>query len=248
MPELRQKIRVIGGGLAGCEAALALADRGYDVTLFEMKPHRRTPAQVSDRLAELVCSNSFRSNHVTNAVGLIKEEMRRLGSHIMDAAQVAKVPAGDALAVDRDLFAQAVEDKIRDHSGITLSQEEVLALPLDGLPTVVATGPLTAPSLAEDIARHCGKDRLACYDAIAPIIEADSVDMNHAYFKSRWDKGDGADYLNCPMSQEEYLTFLGALREADQAAAKEFEGFTILKAVCHGGYGGSGRSNPLFRP
>ena len=223
MGSATQPIRVIGGGLAGCEAALTLADRGHPVTLYEMKPHKRTPAQVTDRFAELVCSNSFRSNQVTNAVGLIKEEMRILGSHIMQAAAKAQVPAGDALAVDRDVFAAQVEHLIQNHPNITLCSEEVCALPTDDVPTIVATGPLTAEDLAHDIAKQCGKERLAFYDAIAPIIEADSVDMNHAYFKSRWDKGDSADYLNCPMSESEYQCFLTELRSADQAAVKDFE-------------------------
>ena len=152
-------IRVIGGGLAGCEAALTLADRGHQVTLFEMKPHKRTPAQVSDRLAELVCSNSFRSNQVTNAVGLIKEEMRQLGSHIMSIAAQAKVPAGDALAVDREVFAAAVEKRVHGHKHISVCSEEVQSLPEDTVPTIVATGPLPAAALAQDIATHCGKER-----------------------------------------------------------------------------------------
>ena len=217
------RARVVGGGLAGCEAALVLANHDVQVELYEMKPYKRTPAQVSDKLAELVCSNSFRSNQISNAVGLIKEEMRRLDGHIVAAAEKAKVPAGDALAVDREVFANTVEKIILEHPNIELIKEEMKALPNDGIATIIATGPLTAPDLASDIAQVCGKERLAFYDAIAPIIDAESVNLEKAYFKSRWDKGDGNDYLNCPMSKEEYDTFLQALLQADQAAAQEFE-------------------------
>jgi methylenetetrahydrofolate--tRNA-(uracil-5-)-methyltransferase len=223
------KVRVIGGGLAGCEAAFQLAHAGFDVELCEQKPEKRTPAQVTDHLAELVCSNSFRSSNVENAVGLIKEEMRRAGSFIMACAEVAKVPAGDALAVDRDVFARTVEDRLRALPRIRIVPGEVMALSEDGVPTLVATGPLTGASLAADIARRCGQERLSFYDAIAPIIDADSVAMEAehgdggAYFKSRWDKGDSADYLNCPMSVDEYDVFYDALVAADRAVAHEFE-------------------------
>lgn len=216
-------VRVIGGGLAGCEAAWQLANAGYAVELVEMKPEKRTPAQVSDKLAELVCSNSFRSNAPTNAVGLIKEEMRRLGGFMMRCAEEAKVPAGDALAVDRDVFSDAVERELDALENLTRVGAEVDTLPTDGVLTIVATGPLTADALAADIVRVVGKERLAFYDAIAPIIDADSVDMTSAFFKSRYDKGEGTDYLNCPMTAEEYDRFLALLAEADQADAHEFE-------------------------
>jgi methylenetetrahydrofolate--tRNA-(uracil-5-)-methyltransferase len=216
------RVRVIGGGLAGCEAAWQLAERGFDVELFEMKPERRTPAQVSDRLAELVCSNSFRSNAPDNAVGLIKVEMRQLGSLIMRAAEVARVPAGDALAVDREVFAAEVEQAIAGHDRITLKQEVVTALPDDDVLTIVATGPLTADELAADIADICG-GRLSFYDAIAPIVDAESINLDVAYFKSRWGKGEATDYLNCPMDKAQFHTFLTALREADAVVGKDFE-------------------------
>ena len=216
-------IRVIGGGLAGCEAAFQLANQGFLVELHEMKPSKRTPAQVSDHLAELVCSNSFRSNSPTNAVGLIKEEMRRAGGFLMRIAEIAKVPAGDALAVDREVFGSTVEKELNAHPNITLVAGEVSALPTDGVPTIVCTGPLTADALAEDIARVSGRDRLAFYDAIAPIIEAESVDMSSAFFKSRRDKGGADDYLNCPMNEEEFKVFYDALLAADAVSAKEFE-------------------------
>lgn len=217
------RVRVIGGGLAGCEAAWQLARAGFQVELREMKPHKRTPAQVSDRLAELVCSNSFRSSAVANAVGLVKEEMRRCGSFLMACAEVAKVPAGDALAVDRVVFADTVERMLLEAGNVELQPGEVTELPRDDVATIVCTGPLTADALAADIARACGRDRLAFYDAIAPIVEAESVDMSSAYFRSRYDKGEGSDYLNCPMTEAEYDVFYQALGEADRAAAKEFE-------------------------
>jgi methylenetetrahydrofolate--tRNA-(uracil-5-)-methyltransferase len=216
------RVRVIGGGLAGCEAAFQLARRGFAVELREQKPHKRTPAQTTDRLAELVCSNSFRSANVENAVGLLKEEMRRAGSFLMACALEAKVPAGDALAVDRERFAELVEGKLRAHPAITIVPGEVTELPVDDVPTIVATGPLTSEALAASIAKACGKERLAFYDAIAPIVEADSVGPD-AYFMSRWGKGDGTDYLNCPMTKEQYEEFLRALLEADRVHAKEFE-------------------------
>lgn len=219
----RDRVRVIGGGLAGCEAAWQLAHAGFQVELWEMKPRRRTPAQVSDHLAELVCSNSFRSASLDNAVGLIKHEMRAAGGFLMACAEVARVPAGDALAVDREKFAAQVERSLLALPQLERRQEEVLALPDDDVATLVCTGPLTADSLAADIARVCGKERLAFFDAIAPIIEADSIDMEHAYFRSRYDKGEGSDYLNCPFSEEEFATFLTALLAADQVSAKEFE-------------------------
>ena len=223
------KVRIIGGGLAGCEAAWQLAEAGFDVTLHEQKPEKRTAAQISDRLAELVCSNSFRSSNVDNAVGLIKEEMRRCGSFVMACAEVAKVPAGDALAVDRVVFADTVEGRLRAHPRVTVVPGEVQAIADDGIATIVSTGPLTSDALAADIARRCGQERLAFYDAIAPIIDAESVILDDedpesgAFFKSRWNKGDSADYLNCPMNREQYAAFYEALRAADIAAAKDFE-------------------------
>ncbi len=232
--DMTERVRIIGGGLAGCEAAWQLAEAGVDVVLHEQKPEKRTPAQTSDRLAELVCSNSFRSSNVDNAVGLIKEEMRRLGSFLMACAEIARVPAGDALAVDRIVFADTVEGKLRAHPRVTLVPGEVRGLPDDDVTTLVATGPLTSDALAADIARLCGKERLAFYDAIAPIVDAESIltedelppspgSSGGAYFKSRWNKGDTADYLNCPMNPAEYDVFYDALRSADRATAHEFE-------------------------
>lgn len=224
-----KRVRVIGGGLAGCEAAWQLARRGFAVELCEQKPTRRTPAQISDRLAELVCSNSFRSDNPENAVGLLKEEMRRAGSLLMVCAAEARVPAGDALAVDRERFADLVEGGLRRQPNVTITAGEVTTLPTDGVPTLIATGPLTSDALAASLAEACGKERLAFYDAIAPILEADSViqfgpgEEQGAYFLSRWGKGDGDDYLNCPMNKEQYAAFLEALLTADRAEAHAFE-------------------------
>jgi len=220
---LRDRVRVIGAGLAGCEAAHQLARRGYDVELHEMKPKKRTPAQVSDRLAELVCSNSFRSANVENAVGALKHEMRALDGFLMACAQEAAVPAGDALAVDREVFADLVERGVRAHPRVKVVHDEVTELKDDDVATIVATGPLTSDALASSIVAACGNERLAFYDAIAPIIEADSVDMNHAYFLSRYGKGEGTDYLNCPMTRDEFTAFRDALLAADRVHAKEFE-------------------------
>lgn len=220
----RDQVLVIGGGLAGCECAWQLAQAGLRVRLHEMKPHRRTPAQQSDFLAELVCSNSLRSDNPLNAIGLLHEELRRLGSLILTLADEHRVPAGDALAVDRERFGPAVEAAIAAHPRIRQQRGEVLRLPLDfDGPIVVATGPLTSDALAEDLTRLAGSDRLAFYDAIAPIIAADSVDMSVAFRASRWGKGDGDDYVNCPLDKPQYTAFVEALLEADALPLAEFE-------------------------
>ena len=193
------KITIIGGGLAGCEAAWQAAQRGVVVQLYEMKPHRFSAAHESEALAELVCSNSLRSNDVGSAVGLLKEEMRRLGSLIMQVADATAIPAGKALAVDRSKFAAQVTEAIENHSQITIIREELESLPDTSTgPVILATGPLTSPAMAESLALLTGSQHLAFYDAIAPIIAAESLDMNIIYRKSRWDDGPG-DYLNCPM-------------------------------------------------
>ncbi len=216
------RVTIIGGGLAGSEAAWQLARRGVEVDLLEMKPSRRTAAQRLDGLAELVCSNSLRSDNPLNAVGLLHEELRRLGSLILSCADETRVPAGDALAVDRERFSAAVTSRLRSHARIALRCEEAVALPPPPGPAVVATGPLTSDPLAGEIARACG-GRLAFYDAIAPIVDAGSIDREVAYALSRYGKGEGDDYLNLPMTEEEYQAFVAALLGAEKVPAHDFE-------------------------
>lgn len=213
-------VNVIGAGLAGSEAAWQIASRGVNVRLFEMRPVKQTPAHHTDKFAELVCSNSLRANNLTNAVGVIKEEMRKLDSLIISAADACAVPAGGALAVDRHEFAGNVTDTIRNHPLIEIVNEEVTELP-EGI-TIIATGPLTSPALAEQILELTGQEYLYFYDAAAPIIEKDSIDMSKVYLKSRYDKGEAA-YLNCPMNNEEFERFHNALVAAEVVPLKEFE-------------------------
>lgn len=213
-------VNVIGAGLAGSEAAWQIASRGVNVRLYEMRPVKQTPAHHTDKFAELVCSNSLRANNLTNAVGIIKEEMRMLDSLIIRAADACAVPAGGALAVDRHEFAGNVTDTIRNHPLIEVINEEVTELP-EGI-TVIATGPLTSPALAEQIRKLTGEEYLYFYDAAAPIIEKDSIDMDKVYLKSRYDKGEAA-YLNCPMDEEEFERFYNALVAAEIVPLKEFE-------------------------
>ncbi|HET6347256.1 MAG TPA: methylenetetrahydrofolate--tRNA-(uracil(54)-C(5))-methyltransferase (FADH(2)-oxidizing) TrmFO, partial [Myxococcota bacterium] len=217
-------VTILGAGLAGSEAAWQLAEAGVRVRLIEMKPERRTPAQVSDNCAELVCSNSLRSSNVQNAVGLIKEEMRRLGSLIIGTAIAHRVPAGDALAVDRVAFSAAVTEVLDRHPNITRISAVATRLPgaQEG-PCIVATGPLTDTELAADIGRTTGAERLYFYDAIAPIVSRDSLDERVVFAASRYGKGDGADYLNCPMDREAYDRFLDALLAAECMPLHAFE-------------------------
>lgn len=222
-------MRVIGGGFAGCEAAWQAAERGIRVELIEMRPVQKTDAHKTDGLAELVCSNSFRSDDAeTNAVGLLHEEMRRCGSLVMQMAEIAKVPAGSALAVDRDLFSDSVTQALERHPNINISRALVTELPSDdGIETIIATGPLTAAPLANAILNETGEDSLAFFDAIAPIVHFDTIDMEKAWFQSRYDKagpgGTGADYINCPLSRDEYEAFIDALLAGDQTEFKEWE-------------------------
>jgi methylenetetrahydrofolate--tRNA-(uracil-5-)-methyltransferase len=215
-------VTVVGGGLAGTECAWQLAERGVDVVLVEQKPKARTAAQNGDGLAELVCSNSFRGAALANAVGLIKEEMRRAGSLIMVAARVAEVPAGGALAVDRDVFSAEVTARIKSHPRIEVVHEVVTAVPA-ARPVVLATGPLTGEALARDIARLVGAEQLAYYDAIAPVVEADSIDWERVFRASRYDKGGDDAYVNCPMDEAEYEAFVAAIVAAEKVDAHEFE-------------------------
>lgn len=217
---MTQTVNVIGAGLAGSEAAYQLAQRGIKVNLIEMRPVKQTPAHHTDQFAELVCSNSLRGNALTNAVGVLKEEMRRLDSLIISAADKARVPAGGALAVDRHDFAGYVTETLKNHPDVTVLNEEINSIP-DGY-TIIATGPLTTEKLAAEIVEATGEDQLYFYDAAAPIIEKESIDMNKVYLKSRYDKGEAA-YLNCPMTEEEFNIFYDALMEAEVAPVNEFE-------------------------
>ncbi|MHB8790321.1 MAG: methylenetetrahydrofolate--tRNA-(uracil(54)-C(5))-methyltransferase (FADH(2)-oxidizing) TrmFO [Desulfobulbaceae bacterium] len=218
------EVLIIGGGLAGCEAAWQAARRGVAVRLVEMKPVRFSPAHESRDLAELVCSNSLRSNEVTSAVGLLKEEMRRLGSLIIQAADETAVPAGKALAVDRQRFAERITRTVQDHPLVTVVREEVLSLPAAaGNPVILATGPLTSASLAASLAALTGAHHLAFYDAIAPIVTAESLDMEVIYRKSRWDDLGPGDYLNCPLDRDQYDHFISLLAGAQTVPLKAFE-------------------------
>jgi methylenetetrahydrofolate--tRNA-(uracil-5-)-methyltransferase len=220
-------VHIIGGGLAGSEAAWQLGRRGFRVRLSEMRgTGERSPAHQGDGLAELVCSNSFRSDdHEKNAVGLLHEEMRRCDSLIMSAAAKAQVPAGSALAVDRDVFSAEVEARLSALPNVEIVRERIDAVPENGT-TIVATGPLTADSLAGSIGRATGADSLAFFDAIAPIVYRDSIDMDVCWMASRWDKGETKDYINCPMDKEQYLAFHQALLDGEKTAFKEWEADT----------------------
>jgi methylenetetrahydrofolate--tRNA-(uracil-5-)-methyltransferase len=219
-------VTIIGAGLAGSEAALQLAARGLRVRLYEQKPHARTPAQTSDQFCELVCSNSFRGAALSNAVGLLKEEMRRLSSFVMRAADATRVPAGGALAVDRELFSQQVTRWLRESPNIEVVAERLDQLPSER-PLIVATGPLTGDALAQDIARRVGSEHLAYYDAIAPIVSAESIDWDKVFMASRWEKGetpeDQVAYVNCPLTKDQYRAFVAALLAGEKVKPKSFE-------------------------
>lgn len=215
-----KKVTVLGAGLAGCECAWQLAKRGIEVRLFEMKPNKMTPAHSSEYFAELVCSNSLRSDELTNAVGLLKAEMRKMGSLIMESADSNRVAAGGALAVDREGFSRYITDKIKSCTNIELVSEEATDFPEGEL--VVATGPLTSDALAEKLEKLCNCTELHFYDAVAPIVTLESVDMDSAFFASRYDKGT-ADYVNCPMNEEEYKAFVKELVSAKEASVHGFD-------------------------
>ena len=213
-------VKVIGGGLAGCEAAWQLAKRGVSVDLYEMKPQRKTPAQSLETMAELVCSNSLRSDRLTNAVGLLKAEMRKLDSLIMRVADETAVPAGGALAVDRVTFSQKIDQAVRSHPLITVHSQEVTEIPTEGT-VIIASGPLTSDALSDAIGRMEGLSTLHFYDAAAPIVTADSLNMDKVYCLSRYDRG--ADYLNCPMNRDEYMAFVHELQTAKTVDVRGFE-------------------------
>jgi len=218
---MTKSITIIGGGLSGCEAAWQAASRGISVTLYEMKPAKFSPAHELAGLAELVCSNSLRGESLDNAVGLLKEELRRAGSLFMMAAEATRVPAGGAVAVDRLKFSEYITAKITSHPLITVSREEMTEVPAEGI-VIIASGPLTSEPLAASIGRLAG-DYLYFYDAIAPIVTAESINMGIAYAASRYGKGDGDDYLNCPFNEAEYKAFIEAILAADKVPAREFE-------------------------
>lgn len=216
-----RKVIVIGAGLAGCEAAIRLANAGIDVTLYEMKPHKFTPAHKSNNFAELVCSNSLKADRLSTAAGLLKAEMRMFSSVCLEAAEASSVPAGGALAVNRDLFSNYITNRIKSNSRITVINEIVSEIPKDSI-CIIATGPLTDGALADYISNLCGTESLSFFDAAAPIVTAESVDMSIAFAASRYDKGD-ADYINCPMNKEEYELFHFELINAQSAETHSFD-------------------------
>ncbi|OEH85811.1 methylenetetrahydrofolate--tRNA-(uracil(54)-C(5))-methyltransferase (FADH(2)-oxidizing) TrmFO [Desulfuribacillus stibiiarsenatis] len=220
-------VAIIGAGLAGSEAAWQIAEAGYKVDLYEMRPKKSTPAHHTEYFAELVCSNSLRANSITNAVGLMKEEMRLLGSLIMDVADHNQVPAGGALAVDRTGFASEVTERIKNHENITVHYEEVVQLP-EAEFVIIATGPLTSDSFSQTIAEMTGKDYLYFYDAAAPIVTKETIDFEKVYIASRYDKGEAA-YINCPMTEEQFDAFYDFLIHAETAPVKEFEKMQVFE-------------------
>ncbi len=215
------KVTVIGAGLAGSEAAFQVAESGIKVDLYEMRAEKKTPAHHTDKFAELVCTNSLRANNIENAAGLLKEEMRILNSVIIESADINQLPAGGALAVDREKFSSYITEKITNHPNITVYHEEAIKIPNEGI-TIIATGPLTSEPLAESIREFTQSDGLYFYDAAAPIIDKETIDMNKVYLKSRYDKGEAA-YLNCPMNRDEFYAFREALISADVAPLNSFE-------------------------
>ena len=220
------KVKVVGAGLAGSEAAWQLAQRGIQVELYEMKPHKKSPAHHTDTFAELVCSNSLRGDRLENAVGLLKEELRRLGSLIMTCAEATRVEAGGCLAVDRQGFSDMVTEKIRNHPNITVIDQEVTQIP-EG-PVIIASGPLTSDALSEAIGAYFGTDQLHFFDAAAPLVTAESIDMDKAWWQSRYDRGT-ADYINCAMNKEEYDAFLQELITAEEAEVHGFEDKNVFE-------------------
>ena len=215
------EIKVLGAGLAGCEAAWQIANSGIKVRLIEMKPLKKSPAHSMDSFAELVCSNSLKAARIDSAAGLLKEEMRRFGSVCLDAADKCSVAAGGALAVDRDIFSALITEKIKSHPNITIENRIVTEIPEDGI-TVIATGPLTDGELAEDISKLCDGENLSFYDAAAPIVTAESIDMTKAFYASRYDKGTD-DYINCYMNKDEYTAFHNEHINAESAQLKEYD-------------------------
>lgn len=223
----KQQVRVIGAGLAGSEAAYQLAKKGYQVELVEMRSVKMTPAHVTENFAELVCSNSFRSNDITNAVGLLKDEMRLLDSIIMKQGDLHQLPAGSALAVDRDGFSESVTKQLKSMDNITFVNQEFVEF--DNMPTIVATGPLTSDAFSKYLMNYLGQSELHFYDAIAPIVSVDNINFDIAYRKSRYDKGDGQDYINCPMTKDEFFAFYDAILRSEEAPMREFEDVNVFE-------------------
>ena len=221
------KVKVIGAGLAGCEAVWQLVKQGIDVDLYEMKPVKYSPAHSNENFAELVCSNSLKADRIENACGLLKEEMRMFDSVMMEAADISCVPAGGALAVDRDVFAKHITEKIKNHPSVTVFNEEVTEINPDEY-TIIATGPLTSDGLADEIKKITGSDELYFYDAAAPIVTEESIDKDKVFKAARYDKGT-ADYINCPMTKEEYTAFYNELITAETAPLKEFENQKVFE-------------------
>lgn len=238
-------VNVIGAGLAGCEASYYLANHGVKVNLYEMKPVKRTPASKSDLFAELVCSNSLRGASIENAVGLLKEEMRRLGSIVMESALNNSVEAGGALAVDRELFSKYITDKIKGHPNIKIINEEVIKIPSG--PTIIATGPLTSDEFSKAIAEFVGKDYLYFFDAVAPIVTSESINKDIAYLKSRYDKGEPS-YYNCPMTEEQFDKFYNELISAERVKSKNFEMKVFEGCMAIEDMADRGRRTLLFGP
>lgn len=238
-------VNVIGAGLAGCEASYYLACHGIKVNLYEMKPVKRTPASKSDLFAELVCSNSLRGASIENAVGLLKEEMRRLGSIVMESALNNSVEAGGALAVDRELFSKYITDKIKSHPNIKIINEEVIKIPSG--PTIIATGPLTSDEFSKAIAEFVGKDYLYFFDAVAPIVTSESINKDIAYLKSRYDKGEPS-YYNCPMTEEQFDKFYNELISAERVKSKDFEMKVFEGCMAIEDMADRGRRTLLFGP
>ncbi|MBL4837313.1 MAG: methylenetetrahydrofolate--tRNA-(uracil(54)-C(5))-methyltransferase (FADH(2)-oxidizing) TrmFO [Kordiimonadaceae bacterium] len=232
MTALNKPVHIIGGGLAGSEAAWQLVTRGVPVVLHEMRPVRKTDAHATEGLAEMVCSNSFRSDdYENNAVGLLHEEMRRMNSLVMAAAERHKLPAGSALAVDRDAFSDDITATLSNHELVTIEREEIAGIPpKDWDNVIVATGPLTSPALSEAVLNLCGEEGLAFFDSIAPIVYKESINFDKAWYQSRYDKGDSADYINLPLSKEQYDTFINDLGEGEKIEFKEWEGTPYFEA------------------
>lgn len=225
---MKKRVNVVGAGLAGSEAAYQLAKNGFEVTLYEMRPVKMTPAHVTSNFAELVCTNSFRSDALSNAAGLLKAEMRILDSLIVRSAEASRIPAGSALAVDREGFSERVMDVLKTFENIHVVNDELTQIDVD-TPTIIATGPLTSDGLSEAIGKLVNADSLYFYDAVAPIVDGETINFDIAYRKSRYDKGDGKDYINCPMTKAEFDAFYLAIKTAELAPMREFEDVKVFE-------------------